>query len=141
VKLAGAAYLVVLGVRKVWHAGRSMGTGEPEPPRASLRRVYGHGVVVNVLNPKTALFFLAFLPQFTDPRRGPVVAQVVVLGLCFIALGLGSDLTYAMVAGALGNRLRANARFARRRDRVSGVVYVGLGLTAALAGHPTAKTA
>ncbi|HZQ26888.1 MAG TPA: LysE family translocator [Acidimicrobiales bacterium] len=146
VKLLGAGYLVFIGVRKLLAASRADGAHEgvaddPEPPRVGLRRVYGQGVVVNVLNPKTALFFLAFLPQFTDPGRGPVAAQVVVLGLCFIALGMCSDGTYALVAGALGNRLRNNQRFARRRDQVSGVVYVGLGLTAALAGHPARRAA
>jgi threonine/homoserine/homoserine lactone efflux protein len=142
VKLLGAGYLVFIGVRKLLaKVEATNGTDDPEPPRVGLRRVYGQGVVVNVLNPKTALFFLAFLPQFTDPNRGPVAGQVVVLGLCFIALGMCSDGTYALVAGALGNRLRNNHRFARRRDQVSGVVYVGLGLTAALVGHPARRTA
>lgn len=137
VKLAGAAYLIVVGVQKLRRTRRDTAGAPVEPPRpVRLRRAYGQGVVVNVLNPKTALFFLAFLPQFVDPKRGSVTGQVVVLGLTFIALGLMSDGTYALAAGALGERLRRSARFARARDRFSGVVYIGLGVTAALTSRP-----
>jgi threonine/homoserine/homoserine lactone efflux protein len=138
-KLAGAAYLVFLGIRRLTRRSPEA-VDQLDPPRAELRRVYGQGVVVQVLNPKTALFFLAFLPQFVEPSRGPVALQVGILGACFIALGLCSDATYAIVAGAL-SRLWAGRRFGRRLDRVSGVIYVGLGVTAALAGHPARRVA
>jgi threonine/homoserine/homoserine lactone efflux protein len=88
------------------------------------------GAVVNLLNPKTALFFLAFLPQFVDTSRGGVWSQVLVLGFVFIGLGLGSDSLYALAAGTVGGLLR------RRRDALrygSGVVFIGLGAAAALA--------
>jgi threonine/homoserine/homoserine lactone efflux protein len=131
VKLAGAAYLIAIGVRRLM---------APEPPpaaervKAPLRRVYVQGFVVNLLNPKTALFFLAFLPQFVDPVRGAVALQVATLGLLFIGLGLVSDGTYAVVASAAGRWLRASAGFRRAQRYVSGTVYVGLGVTAALTG-------
>ena len=135
VKVLGAAYLIYLGVRRLT-TRPTRGLDRPAADHTGLRRTYGQGVVVNILNPKTAIFFLAFLPQFVDPRRGPVGGQVLILGLCFIGLGICSDSAYALVASALGARLRASTRFARRRDRVSGVVYIGLGVTAAFAGHP-----
>lgn len=84
-----------------------------------------------MLNPKTALFFLAFLPQFVDSGRGPAWAQVAFLGVVFIALGMCSDGTYALVAGALSARLRNSPRLTRARDRVAGSVYVTLGVVAA----------
>jgi threonine/homoserine/homoserine lactone efflux protein len=91
------------------------------------------GAVVNVLNPKTALFFLAFLPQFVDSRRGPVAEQVAVLGCVFVLLAVLSDSTYAIAAAALAGRLRASARARRARRLVTGGVFVALGLTAATA--------
>ena len=87
-----------------------------------------------MLNPKTAIFFLAFLPQFVNPARGPVALQIVVLGICFIALGIVSDGSYAMLSSALAGRLRRTPRARRAIDRSSGVVLIGLGADAALAG-------
>jgi threonine/homoserine/homoserine lactone efflux protein len=127
VKFAGAAYLVYLGVRKLLERGSA---SDGEPPRAPLRRVFARGAVVNVLNPKTALFFLAFLPQFVDTDRGAVWSQVVVLGLVFVALGLVSDSVYALVGDAVGSLLRRRATAMRR---VSGTIYIGLGAVAAFA--------
>jgi threonine/homoserine/homoserine lactone efflux protein len=102
-----------------------------------MRRLYGQGIVVEVLNPKTALFFVAFLPQFIDPNRGPIAAQVVALGLCFIVLGIMSDGAYAVVAGTIAPRLRRR-RAARPGigQRASGAIYVALGVFAALAHRP-----
>lgn len=133
VKYAGAAYLIVLGVRKLVAKDEPSEDGI-DPPRASLRRIFVQGIVVNVLNPKTALFFLAFLPQFVDPARGPVWVQMVVLGMTFIALGICSDGTYALVASRAGRWLRSSARFRRAQRYVSGGVYVSLGAAAALSG-------
>ena len=135
VKYAGAAYLIVLGVRKLL----SSGSVEPDPePRgeASSRHLFWHGVVVNVLNPKTALFFLAFLPQFIDPDAGPVAPQMLVLGTMLVGLGVLSDGTYALVAARAGQRLRATASARRLLDRVSGAIFVALGVVAAVAGEP-----
>ncbi len=133
VKYAGAAYLIALGLRKI------LGREEREPEAAeasprSLRRIFGQGVVVNVLNPKTALFFLAFLPQFVDTGRGAVWLQMIVLGLTFIALGLCSDGTYALIAARAGGWLRSSARFRRVQRYVSGGIYLSLGAVAALSG-------
>jgi threonine/homoserine/homoserine lactone efflux protein len=98
------------------------------PPAAPLRRHFLQGVVVNVLNPKTALFFLAFMPQFVDPAT-TVWTQVVVFGVVFVALGLLSDGAYAVGAGSLGSLLRRRRRALRLG---SGAVYVGLGVATAL---------
>jgi threonine/homoserine/homoserine lactone efflux protein len=92
-----------------------------------------------VLNPKTALFFLALLPQFVDPARGPVVVQVLVLGLLFIALALVSDGLWAVFAGTFGARLRSSRAFGRMQRYVSGGVFLGLGLVAALSAPARAR--
>ncbi|MBP2705930.1 LysE family translocator [Microbispora sp. RL4-1S] len=129
VKYLGAAYLVYLGVRKL------MTRQEAEPAeisRASSARLFGEGFVVNVLNPKTAIFFLAFLPQFTDPSRGPLAPQIVLLGLIWVILGMASDGSYALLSSALAGWMRSSARVRRRLDVGSGVVYLGLGAVAAL---------
>ena len=127
VKFAGAAYLVYLGIRKLLERPA---IDETEPRRAPLRTVFARGAIVNVLNPKTALFFLAFLPQFVDTDRGAVWSQVVTLGLVFVALGLVSDSAYAMAGDAAGSLLRHRATAMRR---ISGTIYVGLGAVAAFA--------
>lgn len=125
VKYVGAAYLVFVGIRRLLGKDDPVDTVERAP--RSTRRVFGQGVVVNVLNPKTALFFLAFMPQFVDPDR-PVWTQTIVLGLCWIVLGLLSDGAYALAGGTLGGILR------RRRKAVryaSGSIFIGLGAVAA----------
>jgi threonine/homoserine/homoserine lactone efflux protein len=125
VKYVGAAYLVFVGIRRLLGKDDPVDTVERAP--RSTRRVFGQGVVVNVLNPKTALFFLAFMPQFVDPDR-PVWTQTIVLGLCWIVLGLLSDGAYALTGGTLGGILR------RRRKAVryaSGSIFIGLGAVAA----------
>jgi threonine/homoserine/homoserine lactone efflux protein len=126
----GAAYLIVVGIRRLagWEREQEPWTGAPR----NLGRLYRQGIVVNTLNPKTALFFLAFLPQFVDPTRGAVWAQILALGLLFAALGFMSDATWALVAGTLGERLRRSRRFPSVQRYVSGSVFVGLGAVAAL---------
>ncbi|GAA1733766.1 LysE family translocator [Nonomuraea sp. AD125B] len=124
VKWGGIAYLVWLGVRNLVRRGG--GEEAVELRVQSKRRLFWEGVVVNVLNPKTAIFFLAFLPQFTDPAAGPLGPQILLLGLLWIALGMASDGTYAMLASALAGRLRASRRAQRRLEVGSGVVYLGL---------------
>jgi len=128
VKYLGAAYLIVVGIRRL------AGLERPDEGRVagsrSLSRLYRQGIVVNVLNPKTALFFLAFLPQFVDADRGRVWSQVLVLGLTFIGLGLVSDSLYALAAGSVANLLRRKRRIMRY---FSGGVYVTLGVVASLA--------
>jgi threonine/homoserine/homoserine lactone efflux protein len=115
-------------VRKL--LGRDEPSLEQGRQRISYRRAFARGAVVNVLNPKTALFFLALLPQFVDPDRGGVWSQALLLGLTFIALGLLTDSAYALAAGTVGGLLRRRRRTMRYG---SGVVFVGLGAVAALA--------
>jgi threonine/homoserine/homoserine lactone efflux protein len=134
VKYAGAAYLVVLGLRKLLRPAEEEDEEEVRGP-APDSRLFWQGAVVNILNPKTALFFLAFLPQFVDPSA-PVAPQMLVLGTLLVGLGVMSDGTYALVAAGAGRRLRETAAARRRLDRLSGGVFVGLGLAAALAGEP-----
>ena len=112
VKVAGAAYLVGLGLWTLLsrRAEREVALGGER----NLRRAFAQGIVVNVLNPKTALFFLAFLPQFVHPARGPVAVQVLVLGACWLLLGMASDGTYALLSAAIAGRA------ARRTCRPSG---------------------
>jgi threonine/homoserine/homoserine lactone efflux protein len=129
VKYLGAAYLIVVGIRRL--AGLERGDQGRVTPSRSLGSLYRQGIVVNVLNPKTALFFLAFLPQFVDSTRGAVWAQILLLGLLFAALGFVSDGVWALVAGTLGERLRSSRRFPQVQRYVSGSVFVGLGAVAA----------
>jgi threonine/homoserine/homoserine lactone efflux protein len=138
VKYAGAAYLILLGVRRLFSRGDGEGEVEPREP-AAMSRLFWHGVVVNVLNPKTALFFLAFLPQFVDPAAGPVAPQMLVLGTMLVGIGVLSDGTYALVAAGAGRRLREAAASRRLLERLSGGVFVALGVGAALAGEPRRK--
>ena len=131
VKFLGAGYLIYLGVRKLLDRqdGGEVAALKPQ----SLSRVFTQGVVVNVLNPKTALFFFAFLPQFVDPARGSPTAQILLLGFIFVGLAIVSDSLYALLAGALGSWLRRTAAFRWGQRYVSGGIYIALGLTAALA--------
>lgn len=134
VKLAGAAYLIGMGL--VTLARRRV--PEPDAPirERRLRRIYAQGVLVNVLNPKTGLFFLAFLPQFVHRGDGHVATQLLVLGLVFVALAVASDTLWALAAGTASARLRTSARFLAVQRYVSGSVFVGLGaLTATAKRH------
>jgi threonine/homoserine/homoserine lactone efflux protein len=137
VKYLGAGYLVWLGVRR-WRAGERVMSAADRPavPMGNLCR---QAFVVSVLNPKTAIFFLAFLPQFVDPEAGAVTVQVLVLGTAFIAIGLVSDSTYALAASSLGSLLRRSRRARRAERYVESGVYMGLGVTTALSsGHASA---
>jgi threonine/homoserine/homoserine lactone efflux protein len=136
VRWLGAAYLVWLGVRRLLARDEEVAaTAGPEARRRhGLGRVFAQGVVVNVLNPKTALFFFAFLPQFVDVTRGSVRLQVVVFGVAFVLLGLVSDGAYALLASTGAGWLRRRPRVAKASRVVSGGVLISLGVTTALAG-------
>src|SRR6202521_4775327 len=97
VKYAGAGYLIYIGVRRILSRTETP-AARIELPRRSLGRLYRDGFIVNLLNPKTALFFLAFLPQFVDPARGAVAMQMLILGVLFVAVALLSDSSYALLA-------------------------------------------
>jgi threonine/homoserine/homoserine lactone efflux protein len=129
VKYLGAAYLIVVGLRRL--AGLERAGGRQVAESRNFGRLYRQGIVVNTLNPKTALFFLAFLPQFVDSTRGAAWAQILLLGLLFASLGFLSDGVWALVAGTLGERLRRSRRFPQVQRYVSGSVFVGLGAVAA----------
>ncbi|MFB4313195.1 LysE family translocator [Actinomadura sp. 21ATH] len=130
-RYAGAAYLVYLAIRTLRSRGGEDGDGTAPAPRP-LRRVYLDGLLINLLNPKVILLFLAFLPQFVDQSAGAVPAQIVALGLAAALIGLVSDLLYAVAAGAIGARLRRQGgRFRRAGRYATGAVYLGLGAVAA----------
>ena len=130
VKWLGAAYLVYLGVRRILDRTVTGSVASGRPRR--LRRAFLDGVVVNTLNPKTALFFLAFLPQFVDLSRGRPEAQILGLGLLFVLLGTLTDGAYALSAGTAARWLRGRPRFLAGERWVSGGVYIGLGVVAAV---------
>jgi threonine/homoserine/homoserine lactone efflux protein len=133
VKYAGAAYLILLGIRTLRQKEEESGRlvlGEQ-----SLRKVFNQGIVVNVLNPKTALFFFAFLPQFVDSGNGKEALQMLLLGFVFIAVAFVSDAVYALVSSGLSDRLRSSSRFTRRQKFLSGGVYLALGVSTALSGN------
>ena len=138
VKYLGAAYLIGLGIRALVRGqaldldGRT--TAEP------LRRVYSEGILVNVLNPKVALFFVGFLPLFVGPARGAPTVQMLILGLVFLGIAVVLDLGWALAAGTLGAWLRARPRFASRQRFVTGGVYLALGAAAALTGSGHRRT-
>jgi len=133
VKYVGAAYLIFLGLRRLLARDEPVEAGAA--PRAkSLRRLFAQGAIVNILNPKTALFFFAFLPQFVDPEAGHAVTQMLLLGLLFIAIAIVSDGMYALAAGSAAGWLRGNSGFVRAQGYVSATVFVGLGVATALAG-------
>lgn len=131
IRYAGAAYLVWLGAQAFRNGERSV-EGE-WLPRDEPFQIFRQGVLVNVLNPKTALFFLAFLPQFVDPSRGALAGQVLFLGGLFVLLSLVSDSAYAFLAGTFGQYLHGHARFWRAQRYVTSGIFVALGLIAALA--------
>jgi threonine/homoserine/homoserine lactone efflux protein len=135
IKWLGAAYLVWLGLRRIF--GRDEEEGDVAVEPAPLSRVFSQGVIVNILNPKTALFFLAFLPQFVDPARGPARIQILLLGATFVILALCSDGLYALLSGTAGGWLRRRmkgATFRRGQRFVSGGILIALGAVAATSG-------
>ena len=135
VKVAGAVYLVGLGLWTLFSRGaeRDVALGGER----NLRRAFAQGVVVNVLNPKTALFFLAFLPQFVDADAAHPAVQIAFLGVLFALLGLVTDSLWALAAGTAGGLLRRSRRFARGQRYVTGTVYIGLGVATAFGGGST----
>jgi threonine/homoserine/homoserine lactone efflux protein len=132
VKYAGAAYLVWLGIRKL--RSPAVAFAGPAADDPSLVRAFREGVVVNVLNPKTALFFLAFLPQFVVPSRGSVPLQCALLGCVFILIALCTDAAWSLAASGARSWLRGHPRFVATERYVTGGVYLTLGLAAAATG-------
>jgi threonine/homoserine/homoserine lactone efflux protein len=134
VKYVGAGYLVFLGIRALLGFGDG---SEPGVARTrSHRRLYLDGVIVGALNPKLALFLLAFLPQFIDPAIGPVWLQTLVLGLIFNVIATIGDSLFALAAAGAGGHVRSWLE-SRRLAQASGVIYLGLGAVAALSHSDT----
>ncbi|MDP9259727.1 MAG: LysE family translocator [Actinomycetota bacterium] len=136
-KLAGGAYLVVLGIRRLCERDTASAPGTA--PTRPLSSIFRQGVIVNALNPKTALFFLAFLPQFVDPQRGHVALQAAILGLVWVAIAAVCDAVWALGSGSLAAALRSSGRARRAERTASGGVLVGLGVLATLA-HPASRS-
>lgn len=133
VKYLGAVYLVYLGVRTLMGKNRTTQIGQIT--EIGYAQIFRQGFIVNLLNPKTALFFLAFLPQFTDPARGSVVLQIILLGAIFVSMAILSDGLYALVAGTARELLSNNQRVLTAQKYLAGLIYIGLGITAALSGE------
>lgn len=131
VKYLGAAYLIYLGLRQLWRPTAEIHA--PVPPK-STPQLFWQGVVVQVLNPKVALFFLAFLPQFIDPTRGAAALQVVVLGVVFTLLALLSDGLYVVTVGTVAKAIGARSAVRQWLTKAGGGVYICLGVLAALSG-------
>jgi threonine/homoserine/homoserine lactone efflux protein len=139
-RYAGAAYLVFMGVSLLRR--RHVVSDAPARLRpAPMRTLFLHGMAVNLLNPKVILFVLALLPQFVDPARGAAAPQMLVLGAVFIGVALVSDTSFALASGSVGMWLKRHPGSEQRRERVSGLVYLMLGLVVALTGSSSGKAA
>jgi threonine/homoserine/homoserine lactone efflux protein len=137
VRWFGAAYLIYLGIQRFRSA--SQPATNVNEKRATLWALYRDGVVVNVLNPKTAIFFVAFLPQFVTADGGPVVRQLALLGLTFISLAAITDSTYAILAASVRKAIGNRPDLQRRAAFASGAVYIGMGAFAAAGGVKAGK--
>ena len=135
VKWAGAAYLVYLGIR-MWRAAPAIADGTPQAPVQPLRRVFRDGFVVALLNPKTTLFFAAFLPQFMDAHASPLL-QTLSLGGVFVGVACCTDLIYVLTASLVAPRLNRAARHAVWGNRLAGTSFIGLGVLTAIGTRPT----
>ncbi|MDJ1136810.1 LysE family translocator [Streptomyces iconiensis] len=133
VQYLGVGYLIWLGARKLWNARANRVDDVDAPlPRESLPRVLRDGFAVNILSPKSLIFFTAFLPQFVDTGRGPASFQLLFFGALFTAVAVLSDGTYTLVSSALAGRLRRSPTVQRHLDRSSGIIYLLLGAFTAL---------
>jgi len=130
VRYAGAAYLLYLGLRSLLVKGES--NADKQVPHESLWRIFRQGVITNVLNPKVALFFLAFLPQFVDPARGAVGWQMAFLGVLFNVSGTTVNALVGLLSGSLGEKLRGYRSFWRAQRYITGTIFIGLAARIAL---------
>ena len=132
VRYLGAGYLIYLGMKTLRTRDEQLLAAAEGETR--LARIFGQGFLVNLLNPKTALFFLAFLPQFVDPARGHVSVQILELGVLFALMGWCSDSLYALIAGTVAEHIRGSVRLRRAQRNVSGGALIALGLASAFSG-------
>lgn len=126
-KFAGAGYLIYLGLKKIF-GRQQVAVTQTTQLAQSPAQIYWQGVVVNVLNPKTCMFFFAFLPQFINPAKGHVALQILVLGLIFSCMATISDGAYALAAGSIGKLIKNNPYYIRMQSIITGLIYIGLGL-------------
>jgi threonine/homoserine/homoserine lactone efflux protein len=136
VKWLGAGYLIFVGVRTLMTKPTAITTEQPE---VSARRAFTQGIVVNVLNPKVALFFLSFLPQFIHPDQGRPAVQALVLGLVFVLIGFCTDSSYSLLASSLRDTLLRGRALPFVRRWVAGTVFIGLGVVAATASATSSR--
>ena len=132
VKYLGAAYLIYLGIRRL--VGEGDDIVRANGANRTLRRIFVQGIWVNILNPKTALFFFAFLPQFVNVEAGSVGLQILFLGTLLVTMGIVTDGIYAIAAGSLGDWLKSRPRVVTAQRYFAGGVFISLGLATALSG-------
>jgi threonine/homoserine/homoserine lactone efflux protein len=132
VKYLGAGYLVYLGIRTIFT--KSASSTRDDSPAPSLSQMFRKGFLVNLLNPKTALFFYAFLPQFVNPARGSSILQILFLGALFVLLATITDSSYALVSSGVGRMIAQRAGFPRIQKYITGGIYISLGVAAAVSG-------
>jgi len=132
VKYAGAAYLVYLGIQKFISKEEIELSNNRKSVKLS--KVFYQGIIVNVLNPKTALFFFAFLPQLVNYKQGNVTMQILILGILFVLMGFITDSSYALLAGSFTKLIKRNVHLLKRQKYISGVIYFALGVAAAVSG-------
>ena len=130
VKFVGAAYLLYMGIRAIF--ARASTSGMPDVKQVSASRAYGHGILVEVLNPKTALFFLAFFPQFVNPENGSIISQFLILGIIFVVMGIAYTTILAIGTGTIGRLMKRESGISRWGGKVVGLVYIGIGLQVVL---------
>ncbi len=132
IKYAGACYLIYLGIKKFM--GKEKGRTEPAENHSSLKKIFYDGMIVNIFNPKTALFFLSFLPQFVVVDKGSVISQMLFLGSLFVVMGILSDGLYAVTASKFGGFIKRKGYNPAVQNYFTGTVYIALGIYAALSG-------
>lgn len=136
IRIAGALYLLYLGIERLRQGGGETDDAPVTIRKDTLGKIYRDGVVVNILNPKTSLFFLSFLPQFVDSARGEASLQILVLGATFLVIAFVSDAAYALAASAVASAAKRRRVFSKRLGAyASGAIYIGLGAAAALSGR------
>ena len=136
VKYAGAAYLIYIGIQTFLSNPENFQV--KSTVHAKLRQVYFQGLLVNLLNPKVILFFLAFLPQFVDPAKGNVGLQLLLLGILLVVVTLPIDISVGLAGGQLGIWFRAKQRIQQATKWVTGSIYIALGITTAMTGSKKA---
>lgn len=134
VRYIGAAYIIYLGVRKLMAKVEVEGDEREALKGKKLSKVYFQSVIVNVLNPKIAMFFLLFLPQFVNTGTANVSVQIMSLGIAFVLMGICTDSSYALLSGSVGEIMKRSTLYKKIQNKVSGVIFIGLGIYTALSG-------